>query len=409
MGEVLRYLGIAKETVYGTKVPAVFHIDQSSSDINPPDGAELIKPGGLGRIARFHSPGMYIPAGTVEFVADPPLLYYPLWILLGDKTTVDNTSTTTDEATPSDGNGDINATLVNLPVVPGTVIIEDSGAVQHGHDDGYGNIVADAPGTLAGTINYSTGVMKVTGGTVSEAYTTTYDHGTFEHTIKSDNDQIIPSATFQMGKDLFQHTFLGVGINQLTLAVEKEWANVTLDVMAQKDENEAIVALSNLKIPQGYPLPFHKVGIQQADYGGSLADYCAKVEGLSLVIGNNADAEGGVTLCNRHPQKIYGGDLEITMDLTLNFADIVELQDFWGAASGPDPDGTKEKMYKISLSGGNIGTVDFNIHRAIMTSPPTISPSGRERITQSFSIMALHDAVNDEAVNAVCTSIYNYS
>lgn len=409
MSEVLRYLGIAKESVFGTKVAPQFFIDQSSSDLNSPDGAELIKPGGLGRVAREHAPGMYIPTGTIDFVADPPLLYYLLWILLGDKTTVDNTSTIPDEATPSDEGGDIDVTLANLPVVPNTVIIETSGAVQHGHDDGFGRIVLDAPGALTGTIDYATGVMKITGGDISEAYTTTYDEGTFEHTVVSDNLPVLPSATLKLGKDELMHTFVGCAFNNLTLAVEKEWATITLDVIGQKDEKETIISLASLDLPQGFPLPFHKMTMKAADHGSALADISAIVEGLSMSFANNGDGEGGVTLGSRYPRKIYGGDLEITADLTLSFENTNELEDFWGAATGPSADGTQEKVYQVFLDGGAIGDMTIDFHRTIMTGPPVISPSGRERITQSFSIQVLYDFVEAAAVSTVSNSVYNYS
>jgi hypothetical protein len=409
MSEVLRYIGVAKESTFGTKVAPKFFIDQSSSDLNPPDGAELIKPGGLTRHKRAHAPGMYVPEGSVEFVADPPLLWYILWILLGDKTTVDNTTPRTGEATPADGSGIISATLANTPVVPGTLLIDDSGATLSAHDDGFGNIVEDGGSGISGTIDYATGVIYATGGTPSEAYVSDYDDGTFEHTIESDNDQVLPSATLKLGKDEFMHTFVGCAFSQIELAIEREWGVVTLNVVGQKDEKETILTLPNITIPQGYPLPFHKTTIQAADYSGSLANICAKVEALTLSINNNADGEAGITLCSRYPRKVYGGDLEITMDLTLSFDSTDELEDFWGGASGPSDDGTTEKKYQLVLDGGPLGTITVDIYRAIMTTPPTISPSGRERIQQTFSIEAFYDEVAGAPITFVCDSVYNYS
>ena len=81
MGRV-RYLGIAKESVFGTKVAPKFYVDIASAGLDAPDGAELVKPGGLTRLNRRHAPGMYSPSGPVEFVCDPPLLWYLLWLLL---------------------------------------------------------------------------------------------------------------------------------------------------------------------------------------------------------------------------------------------------------------------------------------------------------------------------------------
>ncbi len=409
MSEVLRYFGIAKESVFGTEVAPKFFIDQASTDINPPAGAEIIKPSGLTRVKRVHGPGMYIPEGGIEFVADAPLFWYLLFIMLGSKATTDNTSTIADEATPSDSGGIISATLASLPVVPGELIIETDTPAQEAHDDGFGNIVEDSASGLSGTIDYATGVLLVTGATVSHAYTTTYDEGTFEHIIESDNDNVMPSATFALGKDLFEHTFTGTVISQMVLSVSREWAVITLDVLAQKDEKDTIRTLVNVTLPQGSPIPFHKVTMKAADYGSALADISAIVEELTLTINNNGDGEGGVTIGSRHPRKIFAGDLEVLADLVVHFDDTTILEDFWGGAAAPSADGTQEKAYQVFLDGGVLGDVTIDLFKAIMTTPPDISPSGRDRISQSFSVEALFDSVEDLSVRFTCNSVYNYS
>lgn len=499
---ILRYLGINKEAVFGTKVAPKFFVDQASSDVNPPDGAELLKPGGLTRVKRNHSPGPYVPGGTVPFVVDPPLLYYFLWLLLGTKTTVDNTTLVSDEATPSDASGDISATLAKLPVIPGSVMVETSAPLQEYHDNGFGlmlatTLVADeahptgagettlaltleeediapstfefynavptlvavddgfgtivesegsgvsgtidyasgdvtladltasiaytadyahfaAPTTIDGTINYTTGVMSISGATVSHAYTTTYYEGdtagTFEHTIIGDlTQQEMLSSTLKLGKDEFMHTFKGTAITQIVIAVEREWALATLTVVSQKDEKETVLPLASVKVPQGYPLPFHKMTIKEADYDSALTDYSAQVEGLTLTINANSDGEGGVTLGSRYPRRVWSGELMITADLTLVFDSTSELEDFWGGAAGPSDDGTTEKAYQITMDGGVLGNIVIDLYKCIMTSPPTISPSGRDRVSQSLSVEAIYDDATLKIINAVCDSVYNYA
>jgi len=405
---VLRYLGIAKEAEYGTKLDPKFFVDTASAGLDVPDGPELIKPGGLQRFKRDHSPGMYVPSGPLEFVADPPLLWYILWLLLGTKATTDNTSTISDEATPSDASGIISATLANTPVVPGTIIIEDSGSVQEAHDDGFGNIVQDAASGIAGTIDYATGVLYATGAQTSEAYTTTYDEGTFEHVITSSNDNEMLSATLKLGKDYFMHTFVGCAFQQMVLSVEREYAMVSLDVIGQQDEKETILSLANITIPQGYPLPFHKMTAKMVDYGGTLSDVSAIVESLTLTINNNADGEGAVTLGSRFPRRIWSGEMELTAEMTLVFENTNELEDFWGGALAPSADGVTEKAVQLYLNGGALGTVTFDLFRCIPTNWK-VSTSGRERSTQEFSLEALWDTSQNAIIKATCSSVYNYA
>lgn len=395
------------EHTFGTKIAPKFFVDQSSAGLDVPDSPEIIKPGGLTRFKRKHAPGMYVPVGPVEFVADPPLLWYWIWLLLGSKATTDNTSTIADEATPSDGDGIISATLANTPIVPGTVIIETDVPATEAIDDGFGNIIEQAASGITGTINYATGALECVGTTASHAYTTTYDEGTFEHILTASNNLEALSATLKLGKDVFMHTFTGCGFSQLTLTVEKEFATVSIDVSAQKDEGEPILTLANVTIPQGYPTPFHKVTVKKANHGSAVAT-SADVESLTLTINMNISGEDGVTIGSRHPRRNWGGEVEIMLDATLVFEDTTELENFWGGASSPSADGTSEQVYQLILDGGVLGDVTIDLHKDIINTL-AIQPSGRDRVSQEITAEALYDETATEIITVTCNSVYNYS
>lgn len=407
-----RYLGVAKESTYGTKVAPKFFVDPTSLGLNTPDAPEMIKPGSLTRVPQNHAPGMYTPSGPVEFTCDAPLLWYFLWLLLGDKTTTDNTSSQTAEELLTTGAGETtgSGTLGSLPVVPGTLTIELDGGADVAEDDGFGNITELAASGVTGSVNYATGVVTLAGLTESSTYDADYDNGTFSHVITVDESlQEMLSATLKLGKDEFMHTFVGCAFSQLTLDVEKEWATISIDVLAQKDEKEAILTLPNVTIPQGYPVPFHKVTAKAVDYGGTLADISAVVEKLTLTINNNADAEGGTTIGSRFPRKIYPGEVEIMVDMTLAFDNTNDLENFWGGASGPSASGVVEQALQITLdSAGVLGSVIFDLYKAIPLNVG-LTPSGRERLTQELSFQVLYDAIADEVLTATCTSPYNYA
>lgn len=346
----------------------------------------------------------------------------------------------TAEAHPTGvGETTLDYTLTNSPVIPGTFIVDD-GVGTVAHDDGAGNIVEDAASGITGTIDYSDGRVQMAGLVASTAYTNDYsyrddtadrgtidyatkvfsliglsateqhyadyDYGLYVHKIRPQGTVKLPSFTAYLGKDFMEQVFPGCAINTLSFTVERELAMVSLDVVGGEDQKETIKDPEDLILMEEFPMPFHDINFEYGDYNDTLVAIPCEVDSLSMEIANNADAEGGLGLNNRFPCDIYVGALDISLEMTLKYNDTQAKEDFWGGPTGPT-ESPQEKACKITLDGGAYGSIILDLPRMIITSNP-IQLSGRERGTQTLSIRALVDPIDEIILEATCNVLADW-
>jgi len=409
--EILRYFGIGKEATFGTKVDPVFFSRVFSSGLDSPENPVIKLEDGLGQFYDRYVPGAYISGGSVEIPVTVSTLWYLLWLALGSKST-DSSGVTSvsDEATAADGNGVIDVTLANTPVVYGSVKIYDSGDGLIASDDGCGKIVEENASGVSGTVDYVTGALYATGVTPDEACTTDYEHGQYKHTITCMNDIELPTATVRLGKDAYEHVFPACALGGISLKVEREMARLSMEITGGPDEPATLKTYSDLKFPPDKYQVFHSMKFEYADKDGSYSDVSAKVNALTLSAKNNADAEAGLGLNSRYPGKIYAGARELSVELTLKFEGKEHKEDFWGGAGGPTTTPT-EKKCKITLdSGGAAGYGDTTIEapRALIRSAPH-QPSGRDRMEETLALDIMRDLSTWKSLEVVANVLANYS
>jgi len=409
MAEIRRYVGVGKEAVFGTPVAEQFHLDVTAISLDSPDDPNLNYEGGIGRMQSIVVPGPYIPAGGVECAGDLSTLYYLMWILLGNKVTTDNTSSTGTETLGNpDANGDLNASFAETgPVVPGSIIIEQPSGTQVAHDDGFGRIVEDASSGVSGRVDYGAKTISMSGLTPVTAVITDYDYGTFEHIITPTDDVENLFATLRCGKDVFEHGFTSCGFNSLGLAVEREFLNVSLDVMAQKDFKDTLKTKAQLKFIPERPMAFHQVSFKWADYAATQNFINCQVKGLALDIANNSDYEGGLGIGSRFPCEGYQGNLEITGQLQLKFASTDVLEDFWGDSAGASDNPSVNKEATIVLDSP-YGDAELAMPKMNLTAV-NLQPSGRDRLIQTVSFRALYDQISDSIITGTFNVPTNFS
>ncbi len=499
MTVIRRYLGVAKERIFKTARPPVFHVDISAINLDSPSDPFIHFEGGLGRHPRRSIPGAYISGGSADFPADVTTLWYFLWLLLGTKSTDDAGVTDVDDESigSTDGNGDVTFTLASNPVVYGSCKIQDSGAAFVARDNGFGifeagtpetlephstgagettldytldfpNVIAgtleidvaaalvahdvdngDGTGTIVqdnasgisgtiyydtgeisltgliastqydhdytyvaaspvlhGTIDYIIGLVTLTGLGVSEAHTSDYSHGNYVHTIDSQEDNILPSASFNAGKDLYQHDFNGCGFNSFDISIDNELADISIDIQGGEDAKATILDEDKLKLAEEAPIPFHQIAFTYGDFGGSLVDRSCEVDAISLSVANNADAEGGLGLNDRFPCRMYAGDFTATMELTLKFETLEAKEDFWGDTNGPSIT-PQEKRAQLTLNAGVYGNIVLDIPKGLIITVPH-TPSGRARLEQTLTIMLRKDPSTLKILTAICTVPANW-
>ena len=415
--KVLRYLGVGKESVFGTEVDPQFHLDIASASLDSPAEPDLMYTGGISRFLKKIVPGAYIIPGGAEFAADVSQLWYILWLLLGSKSTVDTGVTqVNDEAHPTGvGETTLELDFASAPIVPGSFEFFDAVPTKVAEDNGFGKIVEVTASGVTGSIDYTKdldgtagGSAKLAGLTESIAYTADYKYGHYVHTLAPQDTDELLSATLDCGKDVFEHTFLGCCFNSLDLTIEREFATVVLDILGQKDKKEILTAEEDLKLLCEPPIPFHGNTFKLGDKDGAFVDRSADVLSVSLTINNTADAEAGLGLNSRFPNAVYAGDFELAGEVTLQFANTNEKEDFWG---GTEPtDSPVEKTIELTLNNGGatgFGSIVSTLPR-VRLSAVNIQPSGRERLNQVIPFKGAWHKVDEEILSVVATVLTNY-
>lgn len=219
------------------------------------------------------------------------------------------------------------------------------------------------------------------------------------HEIYGTDEDLLPSFTARLGKDLFEHVFAGGVAGQLQLATEGEYAVATVDVSAARDSRAALLDIGDLQLPDEFPLAFHEVTLE---LGGQ--DRSARVRSSTLTIANNPDVDDGRRHGSRHPREIPAGEREVSLELGLAFADLEQLERFWGHPDGPAADGAAEFPGRLVYDAGDDGRLSVDLPR-LYYSQVQQQPSGRDRLQQPVTAQALADTVTLADSSEVSTEI----
>ena len=221
------------------------------------------------------------------------------------------------------------------------------------------------------------------------------------HEIWAVDDRNLPPFTARLGKDSFEHVFVGCIVNSIQFEVSDEFAELTVDVVSVKDKKASLLSLSSLLLPEEYPLSFPDV---KFSIGGE--DRSADVRSLTLNVNNNANAEQGRGLGSRFPSRIPVDSREVELDLDIRYDNTAELEKFWGSSDGASSEGSVEDDMKVELDAGGDGSAEILIPRGLFTEIQ-IQPSGRSEIEQSVEVQAFSaDVELEDAATTVTTDIY---
>lgn len=233
----------------------------------------------------------------------------------------------------------------------------------------------------------------------------------------------LPSATINVGKDQFEHVFQGCVVNSLSFELDDDFAFVTIDISAQQDSKEDIQAIEDLHLSTAYPVAFYetmvKIGVE-----GEEQDEVYEVESLSLEINNNIDADVGIVLGSRFPQRIVAGDFEVTASMDMAFDSSEQLEHFWGATDEPDDDAqdtmninfifsSAPYIVEIDVEGEptdvEIRGAELDLHMPnVLYETVNIQPSGRDRLTQTVDARAYYDEESEYELIATLKNDVDY-
>lgn len=234
------------------------------------------------------------------------------------------------------------------------------------------------------------------------------------HEFYGVSDSLLPSFVSRLGKDKladdinFEHVFSGCSIGQLAIATSDAMAQVTADVLSAKDARDDIKEISDLLLPDSFPLAFHELTASIA-----ASDESTLIKSVELTVNNNASAEDGRSIGSRFPRRIPSNERSTTFSIELFWQSLAQLQKFWGDTDGPAEGGSADFAVVLTFNAGdNEGA--FGVDRTLEITLPASwytqaqqQPSGRSELVQSLAGRSLEGSVTLlDALTIVDTDIY---
>lgn len=210
------------------------------------------------------------------------------------------------------------------------------------------------------------------------------DIAPFTHTFFPATTSLMDSFSAKIGKDIFEHVFLGNVVSSISLEMDSEWANMSISLVGAKDKKTTLAETVDYTEGNLFTAPM-------ASLSKDNVDISAKINSLSLSIETGANIEDSAGFGTRFPTKAFRGALVVSLEAELGFDSDEELLAFWGENDGPSITNIEEFGYTLSF-GDNL---DFIFPRLVYTSSGQPA-EGRDNITQSITARALYDDTNKE-------------
>lgn len=205
------------------------------------------------------------------------------------------------------------------------------------------------------------------------------EEGGYTHIFSPSTKPLMHSFSAKVGKDIFEHVFLGNVVSSISLEVESEWANMTVSVVGAKDKKSTLDP--EIEYTDGQ---FYTASMASLKKGNT--DKSADINSLSLSIETGANIENSAGFGSRFPTKAFRGPLVVELEMELGFDTVDELLEFWGGDTEPSTKNVKEFDYTLSF-GNNL---DIIFPRLVYTASGQPA-EGREGIVQTLTARALYD------------------
>ena len=171
------------------------------------------------------------------------------------------------------------------------------------------------------------------------------------HEFYASQSKTLPSFTARVGKDTFEHVFLGTVINKMNLSVEDEVAVMKTDLLAKKDMKADI--RPTLTEPSSvFPIAFYKVNVTIGS-----TDASSKIKSWELEYDNGVKEDSGRGFGSRFPYAFYTGDKSCSLTLKMKDESSSILEDFWGNNSGASEDSPTTFEVVTTFNAGSAGTM----------------------------------------------------
>ena len=215
--------------------------------------------------------------------------------------------------------------------------------------------------------------------------------GKNKHEFYATESTFLPSFTARVGKDSYEHVFVGCVLQKASLEVEDAVTMMKTDIVARKDKKAEIRTDLNEPGPV-WPIAYHHVTVTFGE-GAGATDYTSYVQSFSLEYDNGVKEDYGRGFGSRFPYMYMTGEKSCEMSLELRpigpdqqYIDQDFLERVWGAEDGVSEDSTavSEKV-TVVFDAGTAGTMTMVAPQAYISKLDT-SYKGAEARTLSMDM-----------------------
>lgn len=220
------------------------------------------------------------------------------------------------------------------------------------------------------------------------------------HEFYASQSKTLPSFTTRVGKDTFEHVFLGTVVNKMNVSVEDEVAVMKTDLLAKKDKKDNI--RTTLNEPSGiFPIAFYKVNVSIGD-----TDKSPKIKSWELEYDNGIKEDSGRGFGSRFPYAFYTGDKSCSLTLKMKDDDSSILEAFWGDSSGASESSPATFQVVTTFDAGSAGTMTVTFPKCYYKKIDT-SIKGAEPREPQVELGCLEDEVTlNDGTTKVTTPCY---
>lgn len=174
------------------------------------------------------------------------------------------------------------------------------------------------------------------------------------------------SFTTRVGKDNFEHVFLGTVLNKFEISMEDGLGSLKTDMLAQKDKKGTLRDTLNKPDPDLYPLAFYNTSNKI-----NSVDVSSITQKWDLSFDNGIKAEDGQGFGSRFPYFFKRNGASIELGVTVNDDSTTYLESLWGGSTGPADTVSPNFPVLTTFDSGDFGNMVVSLPSCYYKETPT--------------------------------------
>lgn len=206
------------------------------------------------------------------------------------------------------------------------------------------------------------------------------------------------SFTTRVGKDTFEHVFVGCVLNKFEVSMEDGLGTLKTDLIAQKDSKASLRSSLNTPDPDLYPLAFYNTTNKI-----NSVDLTNVTQKWGLNFDNGMKAEEGQAFGSRFPYFFRRGGAAIELGVTVRDDSTTYLESLWGSSTGPINTASANFPVETKFDSSTFGNMTVSLPNCYYKETPT-DVKGSDPRTPDLSIGVEKDEITLEDGTTKVTS-----